>query len=286
MAGQLAGKTALVTGSTSGIGRATAQLFAQEGANVVVTGRRAELGAQVVEEIRGQGGAATFYRADVTVAAEIEALVRAATEHYGRLDILVNNAVTTDIDAFQSVTELSEEGWEKMLRSSLTAIFWACKFAIPAMVEHGSGNIINVSSVHGLATGYGMLGYNTVKAGMLNLTRQLALDYGRHGIRANSICPGFILVEREEAMLKDPRYAEQVRYKLLTTPILYPLGRPGRADEVAQTCVFLASEASSFVTGATLVVDGGVTLPLSETLVPGLAELFRTTFAAEWGVGL
>jgi NAD(P)-dependent dehydrogenase (short-subunit alcohol dehydrogenase family) len=286
MGGQLAGKTAIVTGSTSGIGRATAVLFAQEGANVVITGRRAELGEQAVQEITGQGGKAIYRQIDVTVADEIEAMVRAAVDTYGRLDILVNNAVTATMGSFGLITEVSEEGWEAMLSSSLTAIYRGCKFAIPEMLKVGGGNIINMSSVHGLQTGHGMASYNTVKAGMLNLTRQLALDYGPQGIRVNAICPGFILVEREKEMAKDERFADKVQYKMLTTPTLYPLGRPGRPEEVAQACLFLASEASSFVTGASLVVDGGVTLPISETLIPPLAKLFRQTFAEEWGIDL
>ena len=286
MGGQLKGKTAIVTGSTSGIGRATALLFAQEGASVVVTGRRAELGEQVVQEITDQGGSAIFRRVDVTVADDITAMVRSAVDTYGRLDILVNNAVTGGMGSFGPITEVTEEGWEVMLRSSLTAIFLGCKFAIPEMVKVGGGNIINMSSVHGLQTGHGMASYNTVKAGMLNLTRQIALDFGPRGIRVNAICPGFILTEREVAMAQDERLTHIVQYKQLTTPTLYPLGRPGRPEEVAQACLFLASEASSFITGATLVVDGGVTLPVSETLIPPLAALFRETFAQEWGIDL
>ena len=286
MGDQLTGKTAIVTGSTSGIGRATALLFAQEGANVVVTGRRAELGEQVVQEITDQGGNAIYRRIDVTSADEIKAMVRSAVDTYGRLDILVNNAVTGGMGSFGPITEVTEEGWQTMLSSSLTAIFRGCKFAIPEMIKVGGGTIINMSSVHGLVTGYGMASYNTVKAGMLNLTRQLALEFGPHGIRVNVICPGFILTEREVEMAQDERFAHMVQYKQLTTPTLYPLGRPGRPDEVAQACLFLATEASSFITGATLVVDGGVTLPVSETLIPPLAKLFRQTFAQEWGIDL
>jgi len=286
MTGQLSGQTAIVTGATSGIGRATAILFAQEGANVVVTGRRTELGEQVAREIRDHGGSAIYQRADVTVADDIRALIRCAVETYGRLDILVNNAVAGVMGAFGPITEVTEEGWETMLRSSLTAILIGCKHAIPEMIKVGGGKIINMSSVHGLAVGHGMASYNTVKAGMLNLTRQIALDFGPYGIRANAICPGFILTERELAWGQDERFAPMMRNKLLTTPLLYPLGRPGRPEEVAQVCLFLASEASSFVTGATLVVDGGVTLPVSETLIPSLAELFRETYAKEWGIAL
>jgi NAD(P)-dependent dehydrogenase (short-subunit alcohol dehydrogenase family) len=280
LAGQLSGRTAIVTGATSGIGRATAVLFGQEGASVVVVGRRAELGEQVVRSIRDQGGSATFVRTDVTRTADLQAMVRRAVEAYGRIDILVNNAVTGTRESHGSIVEMTEEGWEVMVRGSLTAIILGSKFALPEMRKVGGGAIINMSSVHGLLTGFGMAGYNTVKAGMLNLTRQMALDFGRQGIRVNAICPGCILTEREIAMQREPRF----RYKALTTPAIYPLGRAGRPEEVAQACLFLASDASSFVTGATLTVDGGLSVPVSETLIAPLAEVFREAFAKEWAI--
>lgn len=284
MGGQLAGKTAIVTGSTSGIGKATALLYAQEGANVVVTGRRAELGAQVVEEIKARGGSALYVRTDVGVAEDLRAMVRSAVEAYGRLDILVNNAISFIEGSAGSVLEVTEEGWDVVLRTGLTAIFLACKFAIPEMIKAGGGAIINMSSVHGLMAGFGMCSYNTVKAGILNLTRALAMDFGRYGIRVNAICPGYIITERELAWKQDARYASMMRYKDLTTPTIYPLGRAGRPEEVAQACLFLASEASSFVTGATLAVDGGLSIQVHEALINPLAELFRETYAKEWGI--
>jgi len=286
MSSQLAGKTAIVTGSTSGIGRATAVLFAQEGANVVVTGRRAELGEQVVGEIREEGGSAMYVRTDVGVREDLQAMVRAAVDSYGRLDILVNNAISGTRGSFGSVLDMTEEGWEAMVRTSLTAIIVGSKFAIPEMIKAGGGAIINMSSVHGLLSGHGMASYNTVKAGMLNLTRQMAMDLGRHGIRVNAICPGCILTEREVAMQTDERFAAYARYKALAIPTVYPLGRAGRPDEVAQACLFLASEASSFITGETLVVDGGLTVQNQEALIMPLGNLFRETFAKEWGVAL
>ena len=286
MRGQLSGKTAIVTGSTSGIGRATALVFAQEGANVVVNGRRTGLGEQVVAEIRDQGGSATYIPADVGVADDLKAMVRAAVDTYGRLDILVNNAISAVMGSFGSVVDMTEEGWDVMLRSSLTAIFLGCKFAIPEMIKAGGGAIINMSSVHGLMAGFGMAGYNTVKAGMLNLTRQMAMEFGPRGIRVNAICPGWILTEREVVMGQDKRFAHFFQYKALTTPVIYPLGRAGRPDEVAQACLFLASEASSFITGVTLPVDGGLTIQVHEALIMPLGKLFRETFAKEWGIDL
>ncbi len=286
MGSQLAGKTAIVTGSTSGIGRATALLFAQEGANVVVIGRRTELGEQVVKEIRERSGSAIFVRTDVGVTDDLKAMVQAAVDTYGRLDILVNNAISFGRGSIGSVVNMTEEGWEVVIRTSLTAIFLGSKFAIPEMIKVGGGSIINMSSIHGLMAGFGMSSYNTVKAGMLNLTRAMAMDFGHQGIRVNAICPGCILTERELAAWHDKRLARVFGYKELTTPTIYPLGRAGHPDEVAKACLFLASDASSFVTGVTLPVDGGLTIQVHEALIQPLGKLFKETFAKEWGVAL
>jgi len=286
MGTRLCGKTAIVTGSTSGIGRATAKLFAQEGANVVVVGRRAELGAQVVQEIWEDGGSARYVRTDVGVAADLENMVRAAVDTYGRLDILVNNAISFSEGSVGSVLEMTVEGWDTVLRTSLTAIFLGSKFAIPEMIKAGGGAIINMSSVHGLTAGFGLASYNAVKGGMINLTRQMAMDFGKHNIRVNAICPGLILTDKEVGRWHDERTAPQFKYKELTTPVIYPLGRGGRPDEVAQACLFLASEASSFITGVALPVDGGLLIQEHEQLAIPLGDLFRETFAKEWGIEL
>lgn len=284
MGSSLAGKTAIVTGSTSGIGRATAILFAQEGANVVVTGRRTALGQQVIEEIKDQGGSAIYVRTDVLVADDLKAMVRSAVDTFGRLDILVNNAISFAPGSFGSVLDTTEEGWDVMLRSGLTAIFLGSRFAIPEMIAAGGGAIVNISSANGLVVMHNMAAYSTVKAGVINLTRQMALDFGQYGIRVNAICPGYIHTEREVAMTDKAPAGTQAWYKELTTPVIYALRRAGRPEEVAQACLFLASEASSFVTGAALAVDGGLTIVNAETLAMPLGELFRETFAKEWGV--
>jgi len=287
MGGSLAGKTAIVTGSTSGIGRATAILFAQEGANVVVTGRRTALGEQVVKEIKDQGGSAIYVRTDVLVADDLRAMVGSAVDTFGRLDILVNNAISFGPGSFGSVVEMTEEGWDVMLRSSLTAAFLGCKLAIPEMIRAGGGAIINMSSANGLVVMHNMAAYSTVKAGIINLTRQMAMDFGQYGIRVNVVCPGYIRTERELAMKgEEGPIGTRAWYKELTTPVIYALRRAGRPDEVAQACLFLASEASSFVTGATLAVDGGLSIVNAEALAMPLGQLFRETFAKEWGIDL
>jgi NAD(P)-dependent dehydrogenase (short-subunit alcohol dehydrogenase family) len=287
MGGSLAGKAAIVTGSTSGIGRATAILFAKEGANVVVTGRRTARGEQVVKEIKDQGGSAIYVRTDVLVADDLKAMVRSAVDTFGRLDILVNNAISGGPGSFGSVVDTTEEGWEVMIRSGLTAAFLGSKFSIPEMVRVGGGAIINMSSANGLVVMHNMAAYSAVKAGLINLTRQMAMDVGQYGIRVNAVCPGYIRTERELAM-RDREGAVGTRswYKELTTPVIYALRRAGRPEEVAQACLFLASEASSFVTGATLAVDGGLSIVNAETLAMPLGQLFRQTFAKEWGIDL
>ena len=262
---RLAGKVAVVTGSTSGIGRATAELFAQEGAQVVVSGRRRELGQEVAAGIRAAGGEATFCRADVTVPEQIRALVRHAVETYGRLDIMMNNAWS---GSFGTILEVTEEAWEAGLRSTLTSVFLGCKYAIPEMLKVGGGAIVNVSSVHGLVAARRYLPYEAGKAGVINLTRQIAVDYGRQGIRANCICPGQIIVER------GAEWARQNPNRVRQAAATYPLGRPGRAEEVAQAALFLASDESSFVTGHALVVDGGLTAQLGSTVATTILEAF------------
>jgi NAD(P)-dependent dehydrogenase (short-subunit alcohol dehydrogenase family) len=286
MGRQLDGKTAIITGSTSGIGRATAMLFAQEGASVVVTGRREELGNEVVQQIVDQGDKAIYVPTDVGVAEDLQGMVQAAVDAYGRVDILVNNAISFGPGSFGSVLEMTAEGFDVIVHTSLTAIILGSKYAIPEMIKVGGGSIINMSSVHGVLAGHYTDSYNTVKAGMLNLTRAMAMDFGRHNIRVNAICPGCILTEREIEMQTNEQAAWFFRYKKLAIPEVYPLRRAGQPEEVAKACLFLASDLSSFVTGATLMVDGGLTVQNQEALIVPLGDLFRKTFAEEWGIDL
>jgi NAD(P)-dependent dehydrogenase (short-subunit alcohol dehydrogenase family) len=262
---RLKGQVAIITGSTAGIGRATAILFAQEGAKVIVSGRRRELGEQVVQEIRAGGGEATFCRADVRHSDELRALVQCAVDHYGRLDILVNNAWSGKVG---TVLEVEEQEWDDLFATTLKAAYLGSKFAIPEMIKVGGGSIINLSSVHGLLVARKWAPYDAAKAGIINLTRSLALDFGPQGIRVNAICPGLIVTEKDDP--NSPGHSERMRL----TQLVYPLGRPGRPKEVAQAAVFLASNEASFITGIALTVDGGLTIQLQDSLAEKVVQAF------------
>lgn len=263
MSGRLEGKVAVITGSTSGIGRASAELFAREGAAVMVSGRREELGEEVEEGIRAAGGRAAYCRADVGILADIENLIEATVSTFGRLDVLMNNAWR---GANAAVVDLSEEDWDHGLRVGLKSVFWGCKRAIPHMIRGGGGSIINTSSVHGVLAARQRSPYEAFKAGMINLTRQIAVDYGHDGIRANCVCPGAIVVERS---LADPERAAQRDRRCA---VIYPAGRVGYPIDVANAALFLASDESSFITGHPLMVDGGLTIQLQDSLSEAVAE--------------
>ena len=258
MPGRLQDRVAVITGSTSGIGRAAALLFAEEGARVVVSGRRVALGEAVVDEIRRTGGVASFCRADVSHREDIEALIQCAMDTYGQIDILMNNAWS---GTYGSVVETTEEEWDAAMAVSLKAVYLGCKFAIPQMIARGQGAIVNTASVHGILGGRGYASYEAAKAGIINLTRQVAVEYGHQGIRANAVCPGWIVVERAKEDVRE--HPERVR----RAEAIYPVGRPGYPIDVARAALFLASDESSFITGDALMVDGGLTIQLQESVV-------------------
>jgi NAD(P)-dependent dehydrogenase (short-subunit alcohol dehydrogenase family) len=268
---RLADKVAIITGAGSGIGRATAQLFAREGARVVVAEINAETGAETARRIVAAGGVASAIPTDVTESADIQRMIAFAVETYGALHILMNNACWSR--ALPAV-ELAEEDWERTIAACLRSVYLGAKYAIPHMIAAGGGSIINISSVNGLITNPGFSAYSAAKAGVLGLTRNLALDYGRQGIRVNAICPGFIASnERSLARLEaDPLE----RRAMIETQVLDRWGRP---EDIASAALFLASDESSFMTGATLVVDGGLTIQSPEALV-------RPSFRRRWRPGV
>lgn len=254
--GRLEGKVAVVTGSTRGIGRATALRFAREGARVVVTGRSEDDGRVVEAEIRDAGGDATFVRTDLAREDDVVAMVRAAVDRYGGLTTLVNNAAPTELMGpgrlDRRVTELENDAWDSIMLVALKAVVWCCKYAIPAMIEAGGGAIVNISSAASLLGTPGLDTYTASKGALNALTRSLAVEYAADGIRANAIASGMVLSsEGAWKLMEDPVIGGATRAMHLT--------RLGVPDDIANVALFLASDEAGFVTGAVIPVDGGVT---------------------------
>ena len=249
----LAGKVALITGGTSGIGRATAVLFAEEGARVIITGRNEERGREVVEEIRDAGGTAAFVRSDVRLIEDCSRAVEETLKLFGRLDVLFNNA---GVYYANTVVDATEEEWDLTLDTCLKGTFLMSKFAIPAMIEQGGGVIVNNASGWGLVGGDAAAAYCAAKGGVVLLTKAMAIDHARQGIRVNCVCPGDV----DTPMLPQDAARRGLRWEdYLATASDRPLGRIGRPEEIAKAVLFLASDDSSFITGAVLAVDGGGT---------------------------
>lgn len=250
---KLKDKVAIITGAGSGIGRASALLFAREGAKVVVADLVAEAGAETVRQIEAEGGQALFVAVDVSQAVQVEAMVQAAVERYGRLDILFNNAGLT-IPA--SVTETSEAVWEKTLNVNLKGVMLGCKFAIPEMLKGGGGAIINTASMLGLVASPRQAPYCAAKGGVVLLTKQVALDYAAHNIRVNCICPSEVNTPMHRKFIAESPDPAATKKRLLER---IPLNRVAEPEELAAAALFLASADSSYITGVALPVDGGLT---------------------------
>lgn len=244
-------KVAIVTGAAQGIGRATALRLAAEGARVVVSDIVTDKGEAVVQEIVAAGGEARFHAADVGEHAQIRDLVASTVEAWGRLDMMVNNAYWTTRG---TVVEMEEADWDRGMNVMLKAIYLAGKYAFPEMERSGGGAMVNLASVHGYLAWPRNALYETAKAGVINLTRQMAIDGGPLGIRVNAVCPGWIITRGNP-----PEEA------LEWTKTIYPLRRPGQPEEIASAIKFLMSDDASFVTGHALVVDGGLTTQLQDS---------------------
>jgi NAD(P)-dependent dehydrogenase (short-subunit alcohol dehydrogenase family) len=252
MTARLEGKVALITGAGSGMGRAAAELFAREGARVVITDVVDDAGNAAVAGVRAAGGDATYVRADVSSWSDCVAMVQCATDSYGALHVLYNNAGIFPADD-GGVLDTPESTWQKVMEINLKGVWLGCKAGIPAMIASGGGSIVNVASfvaLMGAATA--QIAYTASKGGVLSMTREIAVEYARRGIRANALCPGPIQTPLLEELLSDP--ARRARRM-----VHIPMGRLGRADELARAALFLASDDASFMTGASLVVDGGIT---------------------------
>lgn len=247
--GRLDGKVALITGAAGGMGLAASKLFAEEGARVVMTDVAEDAGRAAADEI---GGNAAFLRADVSTATDAEAMVRFAVETFGGLHVLYNNAgVVLANDA--GVVETDEETWDRTMAINLKGVWLGCKFGIPAIIESGGGSIINVASfvaLMGAATA--QIAYTATKGGVLSMTREIAVEYARRGVRANALCPGPI----ETPLLLQLFADEAAKQRRL---VHVPMGRLGQAEEVVRAALWLASDESSFMTGSAMVVDGGIT---------------------------
>lgn len=242
-------KVAVVTGASSGIGRATALAFARQGVRVVVGDVLESQGKETVQGIQDAGGEALFRRTDVSRAADVEALVRAAVDTFGGLDYAVNNA---GIEGEQALTaETTEANFDRVLAVNLKGVWLGMRYEIPALLERGGGSIVNVSSVAGLVGFHGIPAYVASKHGILGLTKTAALEYVTRSIRVNAVCPGVIRTPMIDRFTKGDPQAEA---QLVAT---VPVRRMGEPEEVAEAILWLSSDAASFVTGTALVVDGG-----------------------------
>jgi NAD(P)-dependent dehydrogenase (short-subunit alcohol dehydrogenase family) len=249
MAELLKGKVALVTGAGSGIGRASARIFAREGAKVVVADIVAEGGEETVGMIKKAGGEAIFVRADVSKAAEVEAMVNQAVEAYGRLDCGFNNAGTEG--AIAQTADYTEENWERVIAINLKGVWLCMKHEIAHMLKQGGGAIVNTASALGLVGIENQPAYVASKHGVVGLTKTAALEYAKMGIRVNAMCPGAISTPMlDRALGPQPQLAEAVTN-------MEPVGRLGKPEEIAEAVVWLCSDAASFVTGHAMSVDGG-----------------------------
>lgn len=246
---RLAGKTAIVTGGTRGIGRAVAERFAAEGAAVVSAARNVPASGLQHEAEQGP----VLRRADVASQDDVQELIRYTVGRFGSLDILVNNA---GVQVEKTIEETSEEEWDRLMAVNMKGVFLCCKFALAPMREAGGGSIINVGSYDGLVADPGLAAYCASKGGVHALSRAIAVDHGRDGIRCNVICPGWIKTEMMDAYLASQADAEHAEASIIRQ---HPLGRLGSPEDIASLALWLASDESCFATGQLYVHDGGLT---------------------------
>ncbi|WP_160089917.1 SDR family NAD(P)-dependent oxidoreductase [Pseudomonas sp. 9AZ] len=261
----MAGKVALVTGGGSGIGAASAATYAREGASVVIVDINAEAAARVAEQINISGGNACALTANVGELTDIENMIAFAIDEFSQLDVLHNNTTNA---ALGPLGEVETDQFQASFDIGLRSFWYASKHALKHMVPRGGGTIVNTASISGLAADYGLGAYNIMKSGVIAMTRSIAIDYARKGIRCNAICPGIIFTPPFESMRKN------APERIAAMADSVPMGRFGNSQEVANVALFLASDESSYMTGTTLVVDGG---RLAYTGTPG-----PTGFGPDW----
>jgi meso-butanediol dehydrogenase/(S,S)-butanediol dehydrogenase/diacetyl reductase len=251
MPGRFAGQVAIVTAGGAGIGAATARRFASEGAAMVIadlSGTRAEA---VASSITTSGGRAAAIKMDASDPEAMQRTLRLALDTFGRLDVMVNNAGAAEA---APLDEISLESWNRVIAVTLTSVVLGMKYCLPIMRSQGRGVIVNTASVSGMAGDYGLSSYNAAKAGVINLTRSAAIENARHAIRVNCVCPGAI--DTRSIQILGRERADELRRQHAA---VHPIGRVGEADEIASTVLFLSSDEASFITGAAIVVDGGLT---------------------------
>jgi meso-butanediol dehydrogenase/(S,S)-butanediol dehydrogenase/diacetyl reductase len=249
MAERFAERVALITGAASGIGAATARRLSAEGARALLVDCDADALAAVAADIDASGATVATRTADVSDREQVESATAAAVERFGRLDIVVNNA---GVGGYGKTPDLDPEAWHHVIDVDLHSVFYGCRAAIPRLRESGGGAIVNTASISGLFGDYGLAAYNAAKGAVVNYTRTAAIDHARENIRVNAVCPGAI-----DTALTIPLFANAELMAGYRDRI--PMGRPGRAEEVASVVAFLASEDAAYITGAMIVVDGGLT---------------------------
>ena len=245
---KLSGQVAIITGAASGIGRSTAELFAQEGAKVIVADVNEALGQETADQIEANGGTARFITTDVGSADSVQTLVKTVLDEFDRIDILHNNAYWAP--NFRPLGDTTLEEWDRTIAVSLTGVFLGCKYVLPTMLERGKGVIVNTASAAAISASPMFAAYMAAKGGVVQLTRSVAYDYGKSGIRCNAICPGLVETPATQPVLDDPERRAWLMSKLL-------LSYTGKPEDIAKAALFLATDDSRYMTGQTLVIDGG-----------------------------
>lgn len=250
---RLSGKVVIITGAGRGIGRRAALLFASEGAKLLLVDINAEAGESVAEEVLSEGGEAVFIKTDLTNAADVEAMVAAALERYGHIDVLYNNA---GINHYGKLADTEESDWDKVMAVNVKSVYLTCKYVIPVMAAQNKGSIVNTGSTASLVGLKSLAVYTASKGAVLQLTRNMALDYAKDGIRVNALCPGVTATEMPQQVIDDDPDPQAARERF---DRVIPRGSMADPVEIANTALFLASDEASYITGAAIPVDGGYT---------------------------